>query len=80
MKTDCLPCPFCGCPTITVVEGSTFRWARGQYDNCEAACGDVRINTLQPRNEEEIRAAVVEEWNRRANVAWLERQRKEQEK
>lgn len=24
--TEPKPFPFCGCPTVTVVEGSTFRW------------------------------------------------------
>ena len=76
MKPDCLPCPFCGCPTITVVEGSTFRWARGECANCGAACGEVRINTTESSNEEEIRAAVVEEWNRRSNVTGTECQDK----
>jgi hypothetical protein len=60
-----IPCPFCGCKTITVVEGSTFRWAKGECDNCGATCGDVRVNTMQTRNEDEIRAAVVEEWSKR---------------
>lgn len=60
------PCPFCGCETISVAEGSTFRWAIGECDNCGARCGEIRINTMQTRNEDEIRAAVVKEWNTRA--------------
>lgn len=63
-----LPCPFCGCKTVSVTDGTTFRWARGECDNCGASCGEVRVNTMQTRNEEEIRAAVIEEWNRRHNV------------
>jgi len=63
-----LPCPFCGCTTITVTEGSTFRWAQGECDNCGASCGEVRVNTLQARNEDEIRGAVIEEWNKRYNA------------
>ena len=59
-----LPCPFCGCPTITVIEGSTFRLAQGECDNCGASCGEVRVNTMQTRNEDEIRDAVIEEWNK----------------
>ena len=63
-----LTCPFCGCTTITVAEGSTFRWAVGECDNCGATCGEVRVNTIQKRNEDEIRDAVIEEWNKRHNV------------
>lgn len=59
------PCPFCGCKTVQVVDGSTFRWAKAECDNCGASCGEVRVNTTQARNETEIRAAVVEEWNKR---------------
>lgn len=60
-----LPCPFCGGKTINIAEGSTFRWAIGKCDNCGASCGEVRINTMQPRNEDEIISAVIEEWNKR---------------
>ena len=58
-----LPCPFCGCQTVTVQEGSTFRWAVAECDNCGARCGEVRINTMKARNEEEIRELAVQEWN-----------------
>ena len=71
MPYDPLPCPFCGCETITVAEGSTFRWAIGICDNCGASCGEVRINTMQKGNEEEIRTAVIEEWNKRHKGALL---------
>ena len=68
MKTteiEPIPCPFCGCKRTSVAEGSTFRWAVGECDNCGARCGEVRINTMKQRNEDEIRAAVIKEWNTR---------------
>ena len=63
--TQIKPCPFCGCETISVVEGSTFRWARGECCTCGASCGEVRVDTMNPRDEAKIREDVVEEWNKR---------------
>lgn len=65
MSEEIKPCPFCGCTTMTIAEGSTFRWAKGECYNCGASCGEVRINTMQKRNEEEIRSSVIEAWNTR---------------
>lgn len=63
-----LPCPFCGCETLTVAQGSTFRWVIGVCDDCGASCGEVRVDTLNPYNAEDIYQSVVEEWNKRHNI------------
>jgi Lar family restriction alleviation protein len=68
--TEPKPCPFCGCPTVTVVEGSTFRWRVAECDSCDARCGEVRIQTVGDGTQEEWEAdakeRAIEEWNRRA--------------
>lgn len=84
-----IPCPFCGCTTITISEGYTPRWAVAECDNCGATIGEVRINTMKSLSEDENRAAVINEWNRRtainpnadkdARIAELERKLAEQQ-
>ena len=68
MSSNPLPCPFCGCEKITVSEGTAFRWVKAECDDCGASCGEVRINTMKARDEDEIRCAVIEKWNNRYNV------------
>jgi len=63
-----LPCPFCGCEGITVQQGSTFRWAIGVCDECGASCGEARVDTFKPYDEEEVYLSVIEMWNKRHNV------------
>ena len=42
------PCPFCGEKSITIREGSTFRWMLAECNGCGATCGEVRVQTIGP--------------------------------
>lgn len=61
----CLPCPFCGGRELSVVDGTTYQWLVVQCAECDARCGDVS------RRGPEANAALVSEWNTRANMAAL---------
>lgn len=65
-----LPCPFCGCTDVGVIEGDSFRWRVARCNGCGAQAGDVRIQTLGSgtRDEWEARAisSAIAEWNKRA--------------
>jgi hypothetical protein len=64
-----LPCPFCGGTSVTMIEGSTFRWRNMECADCGARCGEVRADTLQPdaqKREGDVYIKAVEEWNRRS--------------
>jgi Lar family restriction alleviation protein len=67
--TDLLPCPFCGATSVSVREGSTFRWRYASCDECGAQAGEVRRQTLGEGTKEEWEAeatrSALAEWNRR---------------
>ena len=68
MSTVPLPCPFCGSCSIGAYDGSTFRWLAAKCNECGATAGEVRINTLIPRDEAwpQANEDALQEWNRRA--------------
>ena len=68
MSTVPLPCPFCGSCSIGAYDGSTFRWLAARCNECGATAGEVRINTLIPRDEAwpQANEDALQEWNRRA--------------
>ena len=74
-----LPCPFCGCKDIAVVEGSTFRWRLAQCNGCGAQGPDVRIQTSGSGTKEEWEQSALDgaltEWNRRHAEADLAAER-----
>lgn len=55
---DRLPCPFCGSKNLAVMGGSTFRWHAIECLDCDARCGEVRI--------EAGAKALEESWDQRA--------------
>ena len=67
-----LPCPFCGEKSITIHEGSTFRWLVAECNGCGATCGEVRIQTWGTGRSADWKAKaeheVVLEWNKRHNA------------
>jgi len=63
-----LPCPFCGGQSVSVKEGSTFRWLYATCNECGAQAGEVRINTLSGNRGQAMREATqdaIAEWNKR---------------
>lgn len=65
-----LPCPFCGSETIEIVEGTTYRWATAQCQDCGAQCGEIRRREpLQPTADARAKdeAEAIGEWNTRSN-------------
>ena len=78
-----LPCPFCGCKDIAVVEGSTFRWRLAQCNGCGAQGPDVRIQTSGSGTKEEWEQSALDgaltEWNRRHAEADLAAARAERD-
>ena len=75
------PCPFCGEASVTVREGSTFRWLVAECNNCGAQCGEVRKQTLGDGTPDEWQkageAAAIIAWNSRADAKHIEQQRDE---
>jgi hypothetical protein len=67
-----LPCPFCGEKSITIREGSTFRWMLAECLACGATCGEVRVQTCGNGAPADWRkrgeGAVIAEWNKRHNA------------
>lgn len=65
------PCPFCGGESITIQEGSTFRWMMVECNECGAASGEVRVQTIGegPPAAWKAKGAqdAVAEWNKRAD-------------
>jgi len=55
---DRKPCPFCGSKNLAVMGGTTFRWHAIECLECEARCGEVRV--------EAGAAALEAEWDKRA--------------
>ena len=69
MSAEIRPCPFCGCASVGVREGSTFRWRFAQCEGCGAQSGEIRINTIshdRVKSEADASAAAIKEWNTRA--------------
>lgn len=68
-----LPCPFCGYESVSVIEGSTFRWRLAECSNCGARSGEVRIQTLgdgtREHWEDDAKNDAIAEWNKRAAIA-----------
>lgn len=68
---DCLfmplPCPFCGEKSITIREGSTFRWVQVECLACGATCGEVRghHNTTEPGWKDRASQDAIHDWNMR---------------
>lgn len=67
---ELLPCPFCGGKSVSVEEGSTFRWVYASCDDCGAQCGEVRKQTMGEGTQEQWNAAAevsaINAWNTRA--------------
>ena len=63
------PCPWCGGTSVSVEEGSTFRWRILSCDNCGANTGEHRIQTMGSGGKEQweakCRAEMLEVWNKR---------------
>lgn len=60
-------CPFCPLEietTVTVREGSTFRWRVAECDQCGARSGEVRMQTLGD--------GTVEEWYEQGDIKAIE--------
>lgn len=72
-ELEAKPCPFCGEKSITIREGSTFRWMLAECLECGATCGEVRVQTMGPGLPADWKAKaeqdVVAEWNKRASNA-----------
>ena len=66
-----LPCPFCGCESITFEEGTTFRWRQVVCSGCGAIGPEVRVDTINQDRALALAEADKEaliEWNRRFTV------------
>lgn len=67
--SEILPCPFCGERSVTVHEGSTFRWRLAECDACGAMAPETRIQTLGDGAAEQWEKAAyddaIKEWNTR---------------
>jgi Lar family restriction alleviation protein len=63
------PCPFCGCSSVSVVEGTSFRWRVARCNNCGAQAGEVRIQTFgegtPEEREKDAKQDAFAEWNTR---------------
>jgi Lar family restriction alleviation protein len=59
------PCPFCAETSVTVEEGTTFRWRIAVCNACGAQGPEVRHDTLA-----KDRVAAATESNYRAIKAW----------
>lgn len=70
MTDTVLPCPFCGHVGLDFKLGSTFRWLHVECANCEASCGEVRIQTMGEGGTDswmlDAKAEAIKEWNTRA--------------
>jgi Lar family restriction alleviation protein len=64
--TKPLPCPFCGGERVSIREGSTYRWAFAECDECGASAGDIRRQYGQGVDDPEVVADATAEWNKRA--------------
>jgi hypothetical protein len=67
-----LPCPWCGCElsSVSVSEGSTFRWRK--VDGCCTDGPEVRHDTMaddQAAAEADSEERAIEAWNNRAHLA-----------
>ena len=63
------PCPFCGSTSISIQEGSTFRWMLACCNDCDAKSGEIRVDTLNNRRAdalEKARRDAITKWNERA--------------
>ena len=54
------PCPFCGSTSISIQEGSTFRWMLACCNDCDAKSGEIRVDTLNNRRADAPQCKVVE--------------------
>ena len=62
---ELLPCPFCGGTSVTVEEGTTYRWAVATCVDCGATASEVRAVPDVVKTQE----LALAEWNRRASPA-----------
>jgi Lar family restriction alleviation protein len=71
------PCPFCGETSVTVEEGTTFRWRIAVCNACGAQGPEVRRteNLAAAATESNYRA--VEAWNVRFEIDATEHRRVE---
>ncbi len=69
IEATVMPCPFCGEKSITIHEGSTFRWMVAECNGCGATCGEVRVQTagqgLPAHWKMKAEQDAVDEWNKR---------------
>ena len=62
---ELLPCPFCGGTSVTVEEGTTYRWAVATCVDCGATASEVRAVPDVVKTQE----LALAEWNLRASPA-----------
>ena len=65
MKMELLPCPFCGGTSVTVEEGTTYRWAVATCVDCGATASEVRAVPDVVKTQE----LALAEWNLRSSPA-----------
>lgn len=78
-----LPCPFCGSTSVSVKEGSTFRWRIAYCNECDAQAGEVRAQTSGDGRPNEWEAAAIDraiaEWNKRDYADEIDRLREDRD-
>lgn len=78
-----LPCPFCGSTSVSVKEGSTFRWRIAYCNECDAQAGEIRAQTSGEGHPNDWEAAAIDraiaEWNKRDHADDLERLREDRD-
>ena len=62
---ELLPCPFCGGTSVTVEEGTTYRWAVATCVDCGATASEVRAVPDVVKTQE----LALAEWNLRSSPA-----------
>ncbi len=70
MSEQLKPCPFCGCHSVDVYEGTSFRWRYAMCNDCGARSGEVRVQTLGEGTPEQWdaqgRSDAIAAWNTRS--------------
>ena len=71
MSEEMKPCPFCGGLSVSVHQGSAYRWRVASCGECGASSGEVRVQTTGEGTPDEWRLAAdvkaIDAWNERAS-------------